>query len=228
MIEHVPEKVENALIYFHTAGCNGDEIVPFIKELKRELPTTYIWSADGYIGGSSQMGKDLVYGGNDGRYWFTFPMQDSASAESYRANIEAMGAVLACCGAYINAFIDGIIRRFDLSAKAVVLCGHQHGSCAALAAAMVRKRDPYQTVILFDPYPLETYYLKEERDLPLTKVVCVDTVGLRERNKKWLDEEVDRLFQCYGMNTETVTLTEGGGTVDAAMFREAIKYVKEV
>jgi hypothetical protein len=221
MIEHIPDTVDRALLYLHSGGASGDEISPYLAGMKRQLPTTYIWSGDGYITGSPQMGADLTYGRGQSRYWFTFPMQDASSAESFRANTEPMGAVLACCGAYLNAFVDTVTERFALCAQQVILCGQQHGSCAALAAAMVRKQDPYQCVVLFDPYPLETYYLSQEQH-PATTVVCVDTPDLRARNLSWLGEEVDALFRSYGMNTETVTLAQESKQVEKAMFDELI------
>jgi hypothetical protein len=52
MIEIIPNDVDTAFIYFHTARSTGDEIVPFLDELQTELPNTYIWAGDGYIEGA--------------------------------------------------------------------------------------------------------------------------------------------------------------------------------
>jgi hypothetical protein len=75
------------------------------------------------------------------------------------------------------------MKRFQIPASRVVLCGHQHGGCAALAAAMMRRADPFALTLLFDPWPLEAYYLQHEKHLPATKVVCVDNLWVRAREK---------------------------------------------
>jgi hypothetical protein len=49
MIEIVPNAVDSVLLYFHTRQSTGDEIAPFLDELRAELPNTYIWAGDGNI-----------------------------------------------------------------------------------------------------------------------------------------------------------------------------------
>jgi hypothetical protein len=108
----------------------------------------------------------------------------------------------------------------------VVLCGHQHGSCVVLAAAMMRRKDPFALTVLFDPWPLETLYLQHEQKLPRTKVVCIDNLWVRERERqRGANEELYKVFRRYGMNAEGATPTQGSGKPDAYMFREAIRQI---
>jgi hypothetical protein len=80
MIEITPEVVNTAFLYFHTRCSSGDEIAPFVEEIRKELPNTYIWAGDGCIAGKSDdpiMGKAVNYGESSQRYWFVFSMQSS-------------------------------------------------------------------------------------------------------------------------------------------------------
>jgi pimeloyl-ACP methyl ester carboxylesterase len=156
-----------------------------VDDIQKALPTTYIWAGDGCIDGQADpvMGKAVSYGTSSQRYWFVFPMQTS-TPEGFAAASEAMGAVLATSGGYVNAFVDQVLARFQLPASRVVLCGHQHGACVALAAAMMRRVNPFAMTVLFDPWPLETLYLQHEHELPATKVVCIDNQWVRERERQ--------------------------------------------
>jgi len=230
MIEIVPNPVDAAFLYFHTRSSTGDEIAPFLDELQAGLPNTYIWAGDGNIDGTDDplMGQAVSYGSSSQRFWFVFPMHGSGK-EDFAAAIEPMGAVLVTCGGYVNAFVDQVMARFHITASRVVLCGHQHGGCVALAAAMMRRADPFALTVLFDPWPLEAYYLQHEQNLPTTKVVCVDNLWVRERERQRGEAtELYKVFQRYGMNAEGVTLSEGKGKPDEHMFREAIRQIKAV
>jgi hypothetical protein len=137
--------------------------------------------------------------------------------------------VLVSCGGYVNAVVDQVMARFHLPASRVVLCGHQHGACVALAAAMMRRADPFVLTVLFDPWPWEAYYLQHERDLPPTQVVCVDNAWVRERERqRGADMELYEVFQRYGIHASEVTLAEGRDKPDESMFREAIRQIKVV
>jgi predicted esterase len=226
MIEHIPEQVENALLYFHSAGVSSEQLRPFLPDLIAGLPRTYLWAGDGVISGSPLMRQGLHYGEDARRYWFTFPMQDASSPESFARHVEAMGAALSCGGAYVNALADQIMARFRLPARRVILCGFQHGSSIALSAAMLRRKDPYALTILFEPYILEAYYLKEEANLPRTTVVCIDNEHIRARTRAWINIETDREFQSFGMVTRAITVKGGGDPLDAAMMQAAIQVVQ--
>lgn len=228
MIEHVPQQVETAFLYFHSAGVTSDELKPFLPQLIESLPNTYIWAGDGVIGGAPLMRQGLHYAHDPKRYWFTFPMQDASSPESFASHVEAMGAALSCAGAYVNALVDQIMARFQFPASKVVLAGFQHGSCVALAASMMRKNDPHAACILFEPYILESYYLKTEAPLPGTIVVCIDNQHIRQRTWNWIHIETDKVFQSYGMNVQAITVEAGGDHLDAAMMEEAIQIMKQL
>jgi hypothetical protein len=229
MIEIVPDAVDSALLYFHTRCSSGDEIAPFVDEIRKGLPTTYIWAGDGCIEGKSDdpiMGKAVNYGTSSQRFWFVFPMQASTK-ESFVAATEAMGAVLVTSGGYVNALVDQVLARFHIAASRVVLCGHQHGACVALAAAMIRRAEPFALTVLLDPWPLETLYLQHEQNLPATKVVCIDNLWVRARERqRGADVELYKVFRQYGMNAEGITLPEGEGRPDEHMFRETIRQVR--
>ena len=47
MIEIIPGVVDSAFLYFHTRCSSGDEIAPFVDEIRRGLPNTYLWAGDG-------------------------------------------------------------------------------------------------------------------------------------------------------------------------------------
>jgi hypothetical protein len=174
------------------------------------------------------MGQAVSYGVSSQRYWFVFPMHGSGQ-EDFANAIEPMGAVLVTSGGYVNAMVDQVIARLRITASRVVLCGHQHGSCVALAAAMMRREDPFALTVLFDPWPLEAYYLQHEGNLPPTKVVCVDNLWVRDRERqRGADTELYKVFRRYGINAEGGTLTEGHGKPDEYMFREAIRQMKAV
>jgi hypothetical protein len=228
MIEIIPNFVEAALLYFHTRCSSGDEIAPFVDEIQAGLPDTYLWAGDGGIDGRSDdpvMGKAVSYGSGAQRFWFVFPMQGS-TGEAFTAAAEAMGAVLATSGGFINTFVDQVMARFQIPARRVVLCGHQHGACAALAAAMMRREDPFALTVVFDPWPLETLYLQHEHRLPQTKVVCIDNQWVRRRERqRGTDRPLYQVFQQYGMHAEGITLAEGEGKPDVHMFREAIRQI---
>lgn len=229
MIEVIPDVVDTAFLYFHTRCSSGDEIAPFVDEIRKELPNTYLWAGDGCIEGQfddPMMGKVGSYGVTPQRYWFVFPMQ-STTVERFVAATEAMGAVLATSGGYVNAMVDQVIARFHLPASRVVLCGHQHGACVALAAAMMRRATPFALTVLFDPWPLETLYLQNEKQLPPTKIVCIDNRWIRERERqRGAKTELYNVFRQYGINAEGVSLPEGQGKPDEHMFREAIQQIK--
>jgi predicted esterase len=230
MIEITPKVVDSAFIYFHTGGSCGDEIAPFLAELQTGLPHTYIWAGDGNIDatGGPFMGAAVTYGVSSERYWFVFPMHGDGP-EDFAGAVEPMGAVLVSCGGYINAFVDQVMRRFQIPASRLVLCGHQHGACVALAAAMMRRWDPFALTVLFDPWPLEAYYLQHERELPATKVVCVDNLWVRQREKqRGAATGLYRVFRQYGLQAEGVTLPQGQDQPDAYMFREAVHQIKAV
>jgi hypothetical protein len=74
------------------------------EEMCQGLPNTYIGSGDGCIEGDVNdpaMGKLVSYGTSSTHFWFVIPMQ-SSSAASFRAVIEAIGAVLATVNGYVN------------------------------------------------------------------------------------------------------------------------------
>jgi hypothetical protein len=229
MIEITPNSVDSAFLYFHTRRSSGDEMAPFVEEMRRELPNTYLWAGDGCIEGRTDdpiMGRATSYGSSRERYWFVFPMQ-SSTAESFAAASEAMGAVLLTAGGYANRLADQVAERFHIPVSRIVLCGHQHGACVALAAAMMRRAQPFALTVLFDPWPLETLYLQSEHDLPATRVVCVDNRWVRERERsRGAKIELFKTFREYGINAEGVTLPEGEGVPDGHMFREAARQVK--
>lgn len=231
MIEIVPDNVDSAFLYFHTRSSSGNEIAPFVDEIRASLPNMYIWAGDGCIEGKSDdptMGKAVSYGMGPERFWFVFPMH-SSTAESFAASTEAMGAVLVTSGGYVNALVDQVISRFQIPVSRVVLCGHQHGSCVALAAAMMRRAKSLALTVLFDPWPLETLYLQYEEQLPSTKVICIDNLWVREREKqRGAVTELYKTFRRYGINAEGVTLTEGEGKPDQHMIHEAIQQIKAV
>lgn len=226
MIEHVPEYIDSALLYFHSAGTTSAEFAPFLPQIVESLPRTYVWAGDGVISRSPLMRQGLFYGEDDRRYWFTFPMQDASSPESFARHAEAMGASLSSTGAYVNALADQVMSRFHLTAGQVVLSGFQHGSCVALAAAMMRRRDPYACAVLFEPYLLESYYLKDEHPLPDTMVVCIDNRHIRRRTEGWLHVETVRQFEAYGMSVRHITVEEGDDTLGAPMVNAAIQIVQ--
>jgi hypothetical protein len=204
-------------------------MAPFLEELRAGLPNTYLWAGDGPIEGQTDdpiMGKAVRFGTSSQRYWFVFPMQES-TVEAFTTASEAMGAVLVTCGGYVNALVEQVMARFRIPAGRVVLCGHQHGACAALAAAMMRRGTPFALTVLFDPWPLEALYLQREHNLPGTKVVCVDNRWVRERERqRGTEKPLYQVFQEYGINAEGVTLDAGAGKPDADMFREAARQVR--
>jgi hypothetical protein len=229
MIEIIPNIVDAAFLYFHTRYSTGDEIAPFVDEIQESLPNMYIWAGDGCIEGEINdpiMGKSVSYDKSSRRYWFVFPMH-STTEKDFFAAIEAMGAVLVTSGGYVNVFVDQVIDRFQITASRVVLCGHQHGSCVALAAAMMRRVKPFALTVLFDPWPWETLYLQHEQKLPETKVVCIDNLWVRERERaRGAHTELYKVFRKYGMNADGITLPKGQDQPDEYMFREAIKLIK--
>ncbi len=229
MIEIIPNSVDSAFLYFHTRRSSGAEIAPFLGEIQKELPATYVWAGDGPIEGKlddPQMGRTVNHGTSPERYWFVFPMQ-SSTKEGFETAREAMGAVLATSGGYANVLVDQLKARFKLPASRIVLCGHQHGACVALATAMMRRDDPFKSVILFDPWPLETLYLQNEGGLPQTKVVCIDNLWVRDReNQRGNEMPLYQVFQAYGMNAEGITLPQGEGVPDGFMFREAMRQMR--
>ncbi len=58
MTGHVPDVVELALLYFHSAGTTSEQLRPFLSRLVEALPTTYIWAGDGVISTSPGCNRD--------------------------------------------------------------------------------------------------------------------------------------------------------------------------
>lgn len=228
MIEYIPDTIETALLYFHSAGTTAVEIAPFMPMLRQALPHTYIWAGDGVISSSPLMRQGLTYGPDPKRYWFTFPMQDASTPESFAGHVEAMGATLTGSGAYVNQLVDQIQARFHLATANIILSGFQHGACVALAAAMIRRQDPFAYTILLEPYLLEAYYLQHEPALPPTTVVCIDNQHIRRRTSNWLHVETDKALASYGLNVTSITVPGGGDDLDAPMMRAAVDVVQRL
>jgi predicted esterase len=227
MVEVVPDRIENLFLYFHGAAASGEEIAPFRTRLMEALPATYIWAGDGPISPQPMMRKGMEYSSGPTRFWFAFPMQDTG-VDGFQANVEGMGASLSTCGAYVNAMVDQMVTKHRVPSSKVVLCGHQHGSCVALAASMMRKRDPFWMTILLDPFPLECYYLKDEGPLPKTEVVCIDNPWSRARDLSMLNAKTHETFESYGMKVRSIHLEGGGSKVHDLMFQAAAKCMKEI
>lgn len=98
MIDNIPNTADSALLYFHTRWSSGDEISPFVDEMRAGLPNTYLWAGDGNIDGSTDdpvRGKAVSYGSSSQRYWLVFPIQESTT-EAFVAATEAMGKEKPC------------------------------------------------------------------------------------------------------------------------------------
>jgi predicted esterase len=223
MLEVVPAQVHSALLYFHSAGESAEQFRAYMPQWMAGLPNTYLWAGDGVISGAPLMRQGAHYGPDEKRYWFTFPMQDASSPESFARHTEAMGATLACGGAYVNRIADQVMARFQLPAARVVLCGFQHGGSMALAASMLRKHDPYAVTILIEPYILEAYYLQEESPLPQTAVVCIENEHIRRRTHQWLGLYTNETLDGYGIATRQITAPGGTDQLDEGLMREAIR-----
>ena len=227
MIEHIPHKVENAFFYFHSAGTNSTELEPYLYHFIEKLPNTYIWAGDGVISDSPLLKDNLKYNSHsDKRYWFSFPMDDASSFESFKNNAQAVGASLCSSGASVNTMVDQIQLRFSLSSDKIILGGFQHGSSLALAASMMRIKDPFSRTILIEPYLLEAFYLDDEKNLPPTKVYCIDNRHIRRRTKEWINIETDKELEKFGLQTERITVKNGGDDLDLSMIIETINLIK--
>lgn len=221
MIEVVPPKIKNAILYFHSAGTNSNEFKPFLKFLTKKMPNTYFWIGDGNISGSPIMFKDTYYGSDSKKYWFMFPMQDASSKESFQENKEAMGASLISAGSFVNKFIDQIKEKYSLSADKITLCGFQHGSSLALSAAMMRKIDPLKSIILFEPYLLEAFYLNSKNIVTDTKVICIENEYIRNRTYAFIGIYTDHEFSKIGMDVKQITIEEGNDKLCLEMVEKA-------
>jgi len=229
MIEHIPEKVKKAFFYFHSAGTNSNELESYLHYFIEKLPHTYIWIGDGVISDSPLMGSELNYNSNsEKRYWFTFPMDDASSRESFMAHSQAMGASLCSSGAFVNHMVDQVKFRFSLSIDKIVLCGFQHGSSLALSSAMMRLKDPYSHTILLEPYLLEAFYLRDEELLPSTTVHCIDNKHIRSRTEQWLKIDTDKELAGFGINTVRITVKNGGDDLNLSMIIEVINIIKNI
>lgn len=222
MIEIIPEKIDSAFLYFHSAGTNSKEFKPFIRELESKMPNTYIWIGDGNISGSPLMFKNSFYGESDYKYWFMFPMQDASSQESFFENKEAMGASLTSASSFVNNLVDQIKRKYHLSTEKIVLSGFQHGSSLVLASAMMRKNDPFKYVILFEPYLLEAYYLDNENIIENTTVICVENNYIRNRTYHWIGIYTDVEFAKMGLKVKKVVIEEGDEKLNQEMVNKAL------
>jgi len=222
MIERIPEKADRALLYFHSAGTDSREFLPFIDIVESSLENTYVWAGDGNISGSPLMYDNGQFGESGERFWFMFPMQDASSEKSFHRSREAMGASLLSAGAFVNSLVDQIKERYGLSTEKIVLSGFQHGSALALAAAMMRRSDPFRQVILFEPYLLEAFYLEEERIARDTTVLCVDNEHIRERTFAWLGKHTDREFSRMGMDVRRITTEKGDDHLSMEMIEKAV------
>jgi hypothetical protein len=80
------------VLSFHPARSTGDEIVPFLNELRAGLPHATIWAGDGCIDASADplMGEAVSYGRGAQRFWFVFPMHGSDEA-AFAGAVEPMG-----------------------------------------------------------------------------------------------------------------------------------------
>lgn len=225
MIEIIPEKVERAFLYFHSAGTNSVEFEPYLETVKRLLPNTYIWIGDGHISGSPLLYNNSYYGDSEERYWFMFPMQDASSRESFYQNREAMGASLMSAGSFVNSIVDQVKSRFNLSTDKITLSGFQHGSSLVLSTAMMRKNDPFKSIILFEPYLLEAFCFESEPILKETKVICVENSFIRNRTYNWLGIYTDAEFQKMGFEVKSIVTEEGDNKLDKLMVEEALKNI---
>ena len=228
MIECIPKTIKKAILYLHSAGTNSMELKPFLSKMEEELPDTYIWAGDGVICGSPLMNHRSFYGVSKKRYWFMFPMQDSSTQKSFYENKEPMGASLLSGGAFLNRYVDIIKKRFNIPTKNIVLAGLKHGSCLALTASMMRRDDPFSKVILFEPFLLESYYLKNEFIQKETEVICIENQFIRNKVKNWLNIDTNEELKKMGLNVKKIILNEGEEKLDMNMIDEAINILKQI
>ena len=229
MIEHIPQIVEKAFFYFHSAGTNATELEPYLHHFIEKLPHTYIWIGDGVISDSPFMREKLNYNNSsEKRYWFTFPMDDASSPESFQYYSQAIGASLSSSSGFVNSMVDQVKAKFSLTTDKIVLCGFQHGSSLVLSTAMMRKKDPFSQAVLIEPYILEAYYLADEKKLPSTAIYCIDNKHIRERTKDWLNVKTDKELDKMGVNTKKITIKNGGDELDISMIVEVINVVNNI
>lgn len=113
-----------------------------------------------------------------------FPMKDASTSESFYFHSQAMGASHISAAAHFNMFLDSLCHRFKLTPHNITLAGCQHGSCLALSAAMVRKRNPVKRVLLLEPYILEACYLKKELPHSQSTIYCIENRTIRYKSQQ--------------------------------------------
>ena len=228
MIEWIPQPVKKALLYFHSAGTNSTELLPFVDHLKSNLPDTYLWAGDGVISGSPIINDGTFYGEAENRYWFMFPMKDASSSESFHANKKQVGASLLSASGYVNLCIDQIRSRFDLNSSQLLVSGYRHGGCIALSAAMMRKDDPIRGAILIDPFILEALYLSNEHVQKNTAVYCVENSFMRKRTYDLVQIYTEQEFKEMGITVNNITVPGDGNRLGWDIIDAMIEIVKEM
>jgi predicted esterase len=228
MIEWIPQHVKKALLYFHSAGTNSTELLPFIDHLKSTLPDTYLWAGDGVISGSPIINEGTFYGEAEKRYWFMFPMKDASSSDSFHANQKQVGASLLSASGYVNLYIDQIRNQYNLKSSQIFVSGYQHGACVALSTVMMRKDDPIGGAILIEPYILEALYLSNEHVQKNTPVYCVENSFMRKRTYDFLNLYTDHEFRQMGITVNNIIIPGDCDGLRWEILDEMVSIVKEI
>lgn len=125
-------QVKSIVVFLHGYGSNGADLLSLAEPMSAALPDTLFVAPDG---------PERCAGNPSGYQWFPVPRFDGASETQ-------MAQSFAQSGEDINAFIDALLKEFDLEPSKLALVGFSQGSVMSMQIAP-RREEAIAGVVAF-------------------------------------------------------------------------------
>ncbi|SCA58041.1 Phospholipase/carboxylesterase [Candidatus Terasakiella magnetica] len=137
------EKVTSLVVLLHGFGADGQDLIGLAPFFVQHLPNTAFHAPDG-----PQVCEMSPFG----RQWFSLARCDSdflrRRAETQDIAFEAMYDGACEAAAPIQHYVDGLMKRYGLSADKVALVGFSQGTMMSLHLGL-RQESPYSCIVGF-------------------------------------------------------------------------------
>ncbi len=143
--EPLSSETRSAVIFLHSYGANGADLLGLADPLGEHLPDTLFLSPDA---------PEDCAGSPMGFQWFPIPWIDGSSEEE---SMEGMARAVAD----LDAFLDGVMVDEDLLPEQVMVFGFSQGTMMALHV-LPRREDPVAGICAFSGRLVQPEVLQDE------------------------------------------------------------------